>query len=33
MFIIVAIMLIDPMMDESPNTWMQKIKYVTEGPA
>jgi hypothetical protein len=33
MFITVAIMLIDPMMEDTPRMWIAKIKKVTEGAA
>ena len=33
MFITVAMMLIEPMMEETPRMWIAKIKKVTEGAA
>ena len=33
MFITVAIMLIEPMMEDTPRMWIAKIKKVTEGAA
>ena len=33
MFITVAMILIDPMMDDTPKMWMAKMKKVTDGGA
>jgi hypothetical protein len=33
MFMTVAMMLIEPMIELKPNTWIEKMKYVTEGGA